>query len=228
MNKMFEKLKVKIANTIKELKGDIIVSDSYQYDYKNQKEIKQLYPNNDGINVVLDFRDNDWIVEGHKIPSEYNGAPKYILDDTFLFDPTASERKWGNETFHDILNVIAVRYKNQSLELLNKWFDTHNDSLWIQSPTRNSLLVIQPDKQACIPQELLLRCRLMTISRIAIVETPWTQKIVKKNGHTSIKQGADRRLHVYFMPVDIKDGLKRFKHDEEVAEINRKLKDFVS
>lgn len=49
MNKMFEKLKVKIANTIKELKGDIIVSDSYQYDYKNQKEIKQLYPNNDAL-----------------------------------------------------------------------------------------------------------------------------------------------------------------------------------
>lgn len=35
-----------------------------------------LYPNNDGIDVVLDFRNNDWIVEGHKIPSEYNGAPK--------------------------------------------------------------------------------------------------------------------------------------------------------
>lgn len=228
MNKMFEKLKVKIANTIKELKGDIIVSDSYQYDYKNQKEIKQLYPNNDDIDVVLDFRDNDWIVEGHKIPSEYNGAPKYILDDTFLFDPTASERKWGNETFHDILNVIAVRYNNQSLELLNRWLGTHDDSLWIQSPTHNSLLVIQPDKQICIPQEVLIHCHRMTISRIAIMETPWIQKIVKKNGKVHTKHGVDRRLHVYTMPVDIEDGKKRLNHASEMSETKRKLKDFVS
>lgn len=228
MNRTIEKLKVKITNLMKELKGDIVVSDRYRYDYDHQKEIKQLYPNDNGIDVVLDFRYNDWIVEGHRITSEYNGAPKYILDDTFLFDPTARERKWGNETFHDILNVIAVRYKNQSLELLNKWFDTHNDSLWIQSPTRNSLLVIQPDKQACIPQELLLRCRLMTISRIAIVETPWTQEVVKKNGKIHTKHGVDRRLHVYTMPVDIEDGMKRVKRDLEVSEINRKLKEFVS
>lgn len=228
MNKMFEKLKVKIINTIKELKGDIIVSNSYQYDYDNQKEIKQLYPNNDGIDMVLDFRDNDWIVEGYQIPSEYNGAPKYILDNTFLFDATASERKWGGETFHDILNVISVRYNNQSLELLNRWFDTHDDSLWIQSPTHNSLLVIQHDKQACVPQELLLRCHHYTISRIAIVETPWTQEIVKKNGKIHTKHGVDRRLHVYTMPVDVEDGYKRFKRDEKVVEINRKLKEFVS
>ena len=228
MNKMFEKLKVKIINTSKELKGDIIVSNSYQYDYDNQKEIKQLYPNNDGIDMVLDFRDNDWIVEGYQIPSEYNGAPKYILDNTFLFDATASERKWGGETFHDILNVISVRYNNQSLELLNRWFDTHNDSLWIQSPTHNSLLVVQPDKQACVPQELLLRCRHYTISRIAIVETPWTQEIVKKNGKIHTKHGVDRRLHVYTIPVDIEDGLKRIEQDKKINEINRKLRDFVS
>lgn len=228
MNKMFENLKVKMTNLMKELKGDIVVSDRYRYDYEHQKEIKQLYPNNDGIDVVLDFRDNDWIVEGHQIPSEYNGAPKYILDDTFLFDATASERKWGGETFHDILHVIAIRHENQSLELLNRWFDTHDDSLWIQSPTHNNLLVVQHDKQACVPQELLLRCHHYTISRIAIVETTWTQEIVKKNGKIHTKHGVDRRLHVYTMPVDIEDGYKRFKRDEKIVEINRKLKDFVS
>lgn len=52
MNKLFENLKEKITNTIKELKGDIIVSNHYRYDYEHQKEIKQLYPNNDGIDVV--------------------------------------------------------------------------------------------------------------------------------------------------------------------------------
>ena len=228
MNRTIEKLKVKIHNLIKELKGDIIVSDSYQYDYDNQKEIKQLYPNNDDIDVILGFRENDWIVEGHQIPREYHGTQQYILDDTFLFDATASERKWDGETFHDILNVIAVRYNNQSLELLNRWFDTHNDSLWIQSPTHNSLLVIQTDKQACIPQELLLRCRHYTISRIAIVETPWTQEVVKKNGNVHIKHGVDRRLHVYIIPIDVKSAKKRLEYDLEVSETSRKLRDFVS
>lgn len=95
-------------------------------------------------------------------------------------------------------------------------------------PTHNSLLVIQPDKQACIPQEVLIHCHRMTISRIAIVETPWTQEIVKKNGKIHTKHGVDRRLHVYTMPVDVEDGYKRFKRDEKVVEINRKLKEFVS
>lgn len=228
MNRTIEKLKVKIHNLIKELKGDIIVSDYYRYDYKHQKEIKQLYPNNDGIDVVLDFRDNDWIVEGHQITSEYNGAPKYILDDTFLFDRTARERKWGGETFHDILQVISLRYENQSLELLNRWLRKHDDSLWIQSPTQNNLLIVEYDTQACIPQELLLRCLRMTISRIAIVETPWIQEIVKKNGKIHTKHGVDRRLHVYTTPVDVKDGMKRLKHATEMSELKRKLKDFVS
>lgn len=44
MNKMFEKLKVKIINTIKELKGDIIISNSYQYDYDNQKRNQTTVP----------------------------------------------------------------------------------------------------------------------------------------------------------------------------------------
>lgn len=51
---------------------------------------------------------------------------------------------------------------------------------------------------------------------------------MKKNGKIHTKHGVDRRLHVYTMPVDVEDGYKRFKRDEKVVEINRKLKDFVS
>ena len=48
-----EGLKVGIENLMKSLKGDVIVSDvyDYKYDVKNQKEIRQIYPNNEGIDV---------------------------------------------------------------------------------------------------------------------------------------------------------------------------------
>ena len=44
MNKMFENLKVKITNLMKELKGDIVVSDRYPYDYDQQKRNQTTVP----------------------------------------------------------------------------------------------------------------------------------------------------------------------------------------
>lgn len=54
-----EGLKVGIENLIKSLKGDVIVSDVYDYDYevKNQKEIRQIYPNSEGVEVYLGLSD---------------------------------------------------------------------------------------------------------------------------------------------------------------------------
>ena len=245
MNKTIEKLKVKIHNLIKELKGDIIVSDlfDYNYDNANQKEIKQLYPNNDGVDVILGFRENDNIIEGHRVSHSLvkRQVPiekeVYILDDTFIFDTRVGYESWQSGTLHGLLKVVSIRRNLQSLEILNRWLRTHEDTLWKSSPTEidkygdclhDGLLVVEHDKQACVPQELLLRCRHYTISRIAIVETPWTQEVVKKNGNVRIKQGVDRRLHVYIIPVDIERAEKRIEHDLEVSETARKLKDFIS
>lgn len=41
---MLEELKVRMANLVKSIKGDVIVSDIYDYEYdvNNQKEVKQV------------------------------------------------------------------------------------------------------------------------------------------------------------------------------------------
>lgn len=46
-----------------------IVSDTlkYEYDYDNQKEIKQIYPNNEGIDVILGFTENSNVEDGHRV-----------------------------------------------------------------------------------------------------------------------------------------------------------------
>lgn len=53
--------------------GNAIVSDkfNYEYDYENQKEIKQIYPNNEGIEVILGFRENRNVEDGHRVSHEY-------------------------------------------------------------------------------------------------------------------------------------------------------------
>lgn len=56
---MLEGLKVGLENLMKSLKGDVIVSDVYDYEYdvENQKEIKQIYPNSEAIDVYLGLSD---------------------------------------------------------------------------------------------------------------------------------------------------------------------------
>ena len=53
--------------------GITMVSDkfNYEYDYENQKEIKQIYPNNEGIEVILGFRENSNVEGGHRVSHEY-------------------------------------------------------------------------------------------------------------------------------------------------------------
>lgn len=75
-------------------------------------------------------------------------------------------------------------------------------------------------------------CQYVTISRIAIVDTPWTQTLVKKNGKTVTRTGVDRRLHVYTVPLDVEQEQERrdreFLHEVQQNVINRKLDEFLS
>lgn len=62
---MFEQLKKLFKKKVNEVSIDVgveidenpIVSNvlDYEYDYNNQKEIKQIYPNNEDIDVILGF-----------------------------------------------------------------------------------------------------------------------------------------------------------------------------
>lgn len=102
---MFKKLKelfmrsIGGAVTLEKSDDDIIVTDkfNYEYDYDNQKEIKQVYPNNEGIEVILGFRENRNVEDGHRVSHEYvrKQIPiekhVYLLDDTFKFDQLYNE-----------------------------------------------------------------------------------------------------------------------------------------
>lgn len=64
---MFDKLKKLFKKKVNKVSSDVnveidenpIISNvlDYEYDYDNQKEIKQLYPNNEDIDVILGFWD---------------------------------------------------------------------------------------------------------------------------------------------------------------------------
>lgn len=70
LKKLFTKKFNKVSSDIRgEIDENPIVSNvlDYEYDYNNQKEIKQIYPNNDGIEVILGFRENRNVDNGHRV-----------------------------------------------------------------------------------------------------------------------------------------------------------------
>ena len=70
LKKLFTKKFNKVSSDIRgEIDENPIVSNvlDYEYDYNNQKEIKQLYPNNEDIDVILGFWNNDAIEDGHRL-----------------------------------------------------------------------------------------------------------------------------------------------------------------
>ena len=118
---MFDKLKElfmknvggAVASNKSEEDDNTVISDkfNYEYDYENQKEIKQIYPNNEGIEVILGLRENRNVEEGHRVSHEYvrRQIPiekhVYILDDTFKFDQLYNEG-FQRGTLHGLLKVV--------------------------------------------------------------------------------------------------------------------------
>lgn len=69
MLKELKRLFKKVTTVVND--GDTIVSDKSEYDFDNQKEIKQLYPNNEGIEVILGFKENECVEDGRRVSHEY-------------------------------------------------------------------------------------------------------------------------------------------------------------
>ena len=249
---MFDKLKElfmknvggAVASNKSEEDDNTVISNkfNYEYDYDNQKEIKQIYPNNDGIEVILGFRENRNVEDGHRVSHEYvrRQIPiekhVYILDDTFKFDQLYNEG-FQRGTLHGLLKVVSIQHDNQRREILNRWLREHDDALWKHSPTKydeygdnlhSGLLVVERDPNSDVPDDIASRCWYIGISRIAIVETPWTQEVVMKNGDVRIDRGVDRRLHVYTIPLDVEWGKRELERELEVERVNQKLGDFLS
>lgn len=231
-----------VVTSTKVSDSDIIISDVSEYDLDNQKEIKQIYPNNDGIEVILGFRENRNVDNGHRVSHEYvkRQIPiekhVYILDDTFKFDQLDTD-VFQKGTLYELLKVVSIQHNNQRREILNRWLRERDDALWKHSPTKydeygdnlhSGLLVVERDPNSDVPDEIASRCWYIGISRIAIVETPWTQEVLMKNGEVRIDRGVDRRLHVYTIPLDVEWVKSKLERELEIERVNQKLGDFLS
>lgn len=245
---MLEEFKVGMSNWIKSLKGDVIVSDVYDYEYNNdnQKEIKQIYPNNEGIDVYLglsdEVEDGDIKYEDDDMFEKYIPHDRYAykLDNTFKFDQHQHYYDFDVRDLHYLLQGLMLQYKGKNREVLNRWMRRHDSALYKTSPTvidkcgdnlHDALLVVEHDKQHESLENIAKYCQYVTISRIVIVDTPWTQTLVKKNGKTVTKTGVDRRLHVYTIPLDVEQEQARrdreFLYEVQQNVINRKLDEFL-
>lgn len=243
-----EGLKVGIENLMKSLKGDVIISDIYDYEYDvtNQGEIRQIYPNNEGIEVYLGL--SDTVEDGNIQYDDADMFEKYIphdryaykLDDTFKFDQHNHYYDFDYCDLHYLLQGVMLQYRGESREVLNRWMRRHDVVLYKSSPTvideygdilHDALLVVELDPRNKSLEDIMEYCKYVTISRIVIVDTPWTQTLVKKNGKTITKTGVDRRLHVYIVPLDVEEAQER--HDRALLDsvretvTKRKLDEFL-
>lgn len=191
--------------------------------------------------MILGFTENSNVEDGHRVSHEYvrRQIPiekkVYILDDTFKFDQLYNEG-FQRGTLHGLLKVVSIQHKYQRREILNRWLREHDDALWKHSPTKydeygnnlhSGLLVVERDPNSDVPDEIASRCWYIGISRIAIVETPWTQEVVMKNGDVRIDRGVDRRLHIYTIPLDVERGKSKLERELEIERVNQKLGDFL-
>lgn len=243
-----EGLKVGIENLMKSLNGDVIISDIYDYEYDvtNQGEIRQIYPNNEGIEVYLGL--SDTVEDGNIQYDDADMFEKYIphdryaykLDDTFKFDQHNHYYDFDYCDLHYLLQGVMLQYRGKSREVLNRWMRRHDVVLYKSSPTvideygdilHDALLVVELDPRNKSLEDIMEYCKYVTISRIVIVDTPWTQTLVKKNGKTITKTGVDRRLHVYIVPLDVEEAQER--HDRALLDsvrenvTKRKLDEFL-
>lgn len=171
---MLDELKVGMMNMVKSLKGDVIISDIYEYEYDNdnQKEIRQIYPNDEGIDVYLGLsdtvEDGDLRYEDDYMFEKYIPHDRYAykLDDTFKFDQLYNEG-FQRGTLHGLLKVVSIQHKYQRREILNRWLREHDDALWKHSPTKydeygnnlhSGLLVVERDPNSDVPDEIASRC----------------------------------------------------------------------
>lgn len=249
LKKLFTKKFNKVSSDIRgEIDENPIVSNvlDYEYDYNNQKEIKQIYPNNEDIDVILGFWNNDAIEDGHRLSPDLvkHQIPidKYVykLDDTFKFNQYYESSCYDELTIYNTLMVVGIQHKDQRRELLNRWLRKH-DSIYKFSPTKydeyldnlhDALLVVEHDSKSGVSEDVARYCDYITISRVAIMETPWTRTLVKKNGETVTDTGVDRRLHVYIRPFyedEARQNHENFVLEEiENKAINDKFDEFLS
>ena len=185
---------------------EIYTSDLYQYEYETdkQKVLKQIYPNNSNVEILLGFykpQRDGYRIDKSEIDKYVPDHCAYKLDNTFI---TSTDI---NKVYRQ-LGAVVVKLKDDFIkeEVLNRFVRRHHEAFEKTSPTipdkfgdnlHDGLLVVEQDTEQNISKEVFKRSWDAIISRIAIVETPWVQTILEGDGSITTNKGTDTRLHVY-------------------------------
>ena len=204
---------------------EIYTSDLYQYKYETdkQKVVKQIYPNNSNVEILLGFykpQRDGYRIDKSEIDKYVPDHCAYKLDNTFI---TSTDLNKINSQ----LGAVVVKLKDDFIkeEVLNRFVRRHHEALEKTSPTIPDkfgdnlhwrLLIVEQDPEQNISKEVFKRSWDAIISRIAIVETPWVQTVLNSDGSITTNRGTDKRLHVYLQAKNpaqgenwIEDHLKR-------------------
>lgn len=204
---------------------EIYTSDLYQYKYETdkQKVLKQIYPNNSNVEILLGFykpQRDGYRIDKSEIDKYVPDHCAYKLDNTFI---TSTDLNKINSQ----LGAVVAKLKDDFIEeeVLNRFMRRHHEALEKTSPTipdkfgdnlHWGLLIVEQDPEQNISKEVFKRSWDAIISRIAIVETPWVQTILNGDGSITTNRGTDKRLHVYLQAKNpaqgenwIEDHLKR-------------------
>lgn len=185
---------------------EIYTSDLYQYEYETdkQKVLKQIYPNNSNVEILLGFykpQKDGYRIDKSEIDKYVPDHCAYKLDNTFITSTDINK-------LYSQLGAVVVKLKDDFIkeEVLNRFVRRHHEALEKTSPTipdkfgdnlHDGLLVVEQDTEQNISKEVFKRSWDAIISRIAIVETPWVQTILEGDGSITTNKGTDTRLHVY-------------------------------
>lgn len=204
---------------------EIYTSDLYQYKYETdkQKVLKQIYPNNSNVEILLGFykpQRDGYRIDKSEIDKYVPDHCAYKLDNTFI---TSTDLNKINSQ----LGAVVAKLKDDFIEeeVLNRFMRRHHEALEKTSPTipdkfgdnlHWGLLIVEQDLEQNISKEVFKRSWDAIISRIAIVETPWVQTVLNGDGSITTNRGTDKRLHVYLQAKNpaqgenwIEDHLKR-------------------
>lgn len=204
---------------------EIYTSDLYQYKYETdkQKVLKQIYPNNSNVEILLGFyksQRDGYRIDKSEIDKYVPDHCAYKLDNTFI---TSTDLNKINSQ----LGAVVAKLKDDFIEeeVLNRFMRRHHEALEKTSPTipdkfgdnlHWGLLIVEQDPEQNISKEVFKRSWDAIISRIAIVETPWVQTVLNGDGSITTNRGTDKRLHVYLQAKNpaqgenwIEDHLKR-------------------
>ena len=217
---------------------EIYTSDLYQYKYKTdkQKVLKQIYPNDSNVELLLGFykpQKDGYRIDKSEIDKYVPDHCVYKLNNEYELVTSTDVNKVYSQ-----LGAVVVKLKDDFIqeEVLNRFVRRHHEALEKTSPTildkfgdnlHDGLLVVEQDTEQNISKEVFKHSWNAVISRIAIVETPWVQTVLNGDGSITTNRGTDKRLHVYLQAENPEQGV--WSLEDQLNRENRKqrLKNFL-